>query len=343
VRIWILAFLPLLTLGAQKGDVSLDQAVDALDVLLLERAVKGEIALGSEAAEAGDVAPLGPTLGDGWLDPADLAVLLRIVSGEDVDGDGLPAAFENLAGTLPFAEDSDGNGVTDDLEDSDGDGLTNAAEYAAGLHPGNIDSDGDGVPDGFEGAEEPEAGVATNLEQAVSFLYEGPAPLQAGVAPGTIEPLRVAVLRGRVLNGSGVGVAGVTISVKDHPELGETITRFDGGFDLAVNGGSSLTLDYSASGLLPVQRQADVPWRDWVVLPDVVMVPVDATYTDVTMDHATWQVASASAVTDDDGTRQARVLFPPNTIGTYIMPGGATPPSPRGAPTPTARRANSRR
>src|SRR5262249_51525193 len=38
--------------------------------------------------------------------------------------------------------------------------------------------------------------VATTVGQAAQFLYTGSNPLQPGVAPGTIDPLRTAVLRG---------------------------------------------------------------------------------------------------------------------------------------------------
>jgi hypothetical protein len=40
--------------------------------------------------------------------------------------------------------------------------------------------------------------VATDLATASAFLYAGSTPIQTGVAPGTIAPRRVAVLRGRV-------------------------------------------------------------------------------------------------------------------------------------------------
>ncbi|MCI0636439.1 MAG: hypothetical protein L0206_21355, partial [Actinobacteria bacterium] len=146
----VLCLAPAAILGARKGDVSLDQKVDAQDVLLLQRAILGQTTLGAEAADAGDVAPLGPPIGDATLDYPDLAVLLRAVSGDDVDGDDLPVWFENQAGTFPFAGDSDADGLADDIEDGDQDGLTNRRELEHRLHPSNPDTDGDGIPDGLE-------------------------------------------------------------------------------------------------------------------------------------------------------------------------------------------------
>jgi hypothetical protein len=246
-----------LLVGARKGDVSLDDRVDSNDVLTLQRALKNEISLDPAAEDAADVAPLDTPIGDTAVDPADLAVLLKALGGADVDGDGLPVWFENLAGTFPFSADSDADSVADDLEDSDGDGIPNGVEYAHGLRPDSLDSDGDGIPDVLEVAPKPPAGIPTNMGDSVEFLFAGDNPIQTGVSPGTIEPLRVAVLRGIVTTPAGVGIPDVTVSVKDHPEFGATVTRFDGGFDLAVNGGGTLTIDYVGSGLLPVQRNAD--------------------------------------------------------------------------------------
>ena len=51
--------------------------------------------------------------------------------------------------------------------------------------------------------------------------------------------------------------------------------RADGAFDLAVNGGGRVTVDYQKEGYLPVQRQILAPWRDYVTLPDVALVALD--------------------------------------------------------------------
>lgn len=58
----------------------------------------------------------------------------------------------------------------------------------------------DGVipPDPASLAPPLDQGVATTMVDAVEFLYTGPGAIQEGVAPGTMDPLRVAVLRGRL-------------------------------------------------------------------------------------------------------------------------------------------------
>ncbi|NQT83340.1 fibronectin type III domain-containing protein, partial [bacterium] len=167
--------------------------------------------------------------------------------------------------------------------------------------------------------------VATTMHTATEFLYTGDNPIQTGVAEGTIEPRRVAVLRGKVLTRDGELLSGVTITALNHPEYGQTLTRDDGMFDMAVNGGGYLTVDYQKEGYLPAQRQVNVPWQDYVWLPNVVLITVDTQVTVVDFSEPI-QVAQGSPVTDDDGARQATVLFPQDTQAQMVMPDGSTQP-----------------
>jgi RHS repeat-associated protein len=168
-------------------------------------------------------------------------------------------------------------------------------------------------------------GTATTFTDAAQFLYTGSNPAQTGVASGTIDPVRAAVVRGRVVDRSGAPVAGVTITAPAHPEYGSTRTGSDGWFNLAVNGGGFLTVQYTAAGFLPVQRTADVPWQDYAILDDVVLVPLDSQVSTVNLNGGSaMQVAQASPVTDGDGTRQNTLLFGPGTHASMTMPDGST-------------------
>ncbi len=104
-------------------------------------------------------------------------------------------------------------------------------------------------------------GSTTSMADATSFLYSGSNPPQQGVAPGTIQPTRAAVLRGKVLDRSGAPLAGVTVTIVDHPEFGQTTSRADGGYDMAVNGGGLLRVRLAEAGLLPVERRSRFPGR----------------------------------------------------------------------------------
>ncbi len=167
--------------------------------------------------------------------------------------------------------------------------------------------------------------VATDMASATAFLYTGTNPIQTGVAPGTIAARRVAVLRGQVLDRANQPLPGVTITVHKHPEYGQTISRADGMFDLAVNGGGYLTISYAKAGYLPAQRQVQAPWRDYAWLDPVVLISLDSQATTVDLQSTpTMQVAQGSVVSDDDGTRQATLLIPEGTRAELLLPDGST-------------------
>jgi Right handed beta helix region/Putative metal-binding motif len=169
--------------------------------------------------------------------------------------------------------------------------------------------------------------VATDLATATAFLYTGNNPIQTGVALGTIEARRAAVLRGKVLTRDGQPLSGVTITILHHAEFGQTLSRADGMFDLVVNGGGPLTVNYHKAGFLSAQRQLTVPWQNYAWLPDVVLVSVDPQVTTVDLTAATpIQVARGRVQSDTDGTRQATLLFPQGTQAQMVLPDGSTQP-----------------
>jgi RHS repeat-associated protein len=168
--------------------------------------------------------------------------------------------------------------------------------------------------------------TTTSLLDATAFLYTGDNPIQTGVVSGTIKLHSAAVLRGKVTTRDGAALPGVRISVLGHSEFGHTLTREDGMFDLAVNGGGQLTVRYEAEGFLPAQRAIVAPWRDYAWLPDVILIPLDPVVTEIDLDAATMQVAQSSVISDTDGSRQATILFPQATTATMTLADGTTSP-----------------
>lgn len=174
----------------------------------------------------------------------------------------------------------------------------------------------------------------TPLGNATEFLYSGTNPIQTGVAPGTIEPVRAAVIRGKVIDRDGAGITGVNVTIRNHPEFGQTVSRADGMYDLAVNGGGLLTLEYKKSGYPSAQRQVNVPWQDFAIVEDVVLIAYDSHANSVGLCRADdsqcsplpTQVALGSQITDADGTRQAVIMFSPSTTATMVMPDGSSAP-----------------
>ncbi len=168
--------------------------------------------------------------------------------------------------------------------------------------------------------------IVTTLYEATKFLYTGANPIQTGVAPGTIAYRRAAVLRGKVLDSLGAPLPGVTVSIKDHPELGQTLTRAaDGRYDLAVNGGGKLTLEFQKAGLLPVQRTVEAPWQDYSEVDSVVLIAPSARVTAITLGSATpIQVVKGDSIVDSNGVRQPLIMFRQGTTATLTLPGGGT-------------------
>jgi RHS repeat-associated protein len=168
--------------------------------------------------------------------------------------------------------------------------------------------------------------VATTVSASSEFLYSGSNPIQTGVTPGTIEAKRAAVIRGKVLDKQNKPLSGVTINIKSHTELGQTLSRADGLFDMAVNGGGLLTIEYQKNGYLSVQRQVRTPWQDYVMADDVVMLALDPQVTTVDLNSTAMQAVQGSVMTDADGSRQATVLFPAGTQATMTLPDGTQQP-----------------
>ncbi|MEO8134314.1 MAG: hypothetical protein ABI831_10085, partial [Betaproteobacteria bacterium] len=244
------------------------------------------------------------------------------------------------------ALDVDGNGQVDAL--TDGlliirylFGLRGASLISGAVGPGAtrilagdleaalvaVSTPGNGIPpDPASVAPPVDPTVPTTLFNGTGFLYTGGNPVQTGVVPGTIVPKRAAVLRGTVHGRDGAPLSGVKITILAHPEFGQTKTRADGAFDMAVNGGGPLTVNYDKADFLPVQRQLDVPWQDYVGLPDVVMIALDTQVTSIAVNAATIQVARGSPASDGDGARRATILFPAGTSATMVMPNGSTQP-----------------
>ena len=167
--------------------------------------------------------------------------------------------------------------------------------------------------------------VATDLGGSTAFLYTGNSPIQTGVTANTIDVQHVAVLRGKVLLRSGAPLPAVRITILNHPEFGETLSRADGMFDMAVNGGGLLTVNYVKPGYLPAQRAADTPWEDFVELPDVVLIQSDPNVTTIDLTaNIPIQVAQGSVISDTRGMRQQTLLFPQGTTASITLANGTT-------------------
>ncbi|MBF0147682.1 MAG: hypothetical protein HQL84_15910, partial [Magnetococcales bacterium] len=213
-----------------------------------------------------------------------------------------------------------------------GEGLTLVVTDGAGNAGSAVETAVPGVDDGLPPdpatvAPPLQGSIPTQMHDAAAFLYSGPDPIQKGVTPEAMEPRRSVVLRGLVSTREGAPLPGVKVTIKDHPEFGHTLSRSDGMFDMAVNGGGHLVVEYALPDHLPAQRQIQTEWGDYYWLPDVSLVALDPEVTTVTLGpDAPLQTARGSEVTDADGPRRATILFPPGVTAEMTLPDGTTQP-----------------
>ncbi|HEX6909936.1 MAG TPA: carboxypeptidase regulatory-like domain-containing protein, partial [Longimicrobium sp.] len=171
-----------------------------------------------------------------------------------------------------------------------------------------------------------EPGVVTNLFESIQFLYTGENPVQTGVAAGAINPVRVSVLRGRVTDRAGRPLPGVTVSILDNPQYGQSTSRSDGWYDIVVNGGDRVIVNLAREGYLPSQRHVTAEWQEFASVPEVVLVQLDPQVTRVDLSADSLQVARGSLQTDADGSRQATLIFEPGTGAEMVLADGSVVP-----------------
>ena len=167
--------------------------------------------------------------------------------------------------------------------------------------------------------------MATDIFGSTAFLYSGNAPIQRNVTQGTIDADRAAVVRGKVLDKGNRVLPGVKITILDHPEYGHTYSRTDGMFDMAVNGGETLTVRYEKDGYMTLQRSSRIPKKDFFVFDDVVLTAISAKVTEIDLQNQTepFSLLEGETTIDSRGERKAVVLFPKTTSAQMVMPDGS--------------------
>jgi hypothetical protein len=108
----------------------------------------------------------------------------------------------------------------------------------------------------------------------VRFLIEGDKPVQSYAKPEFYDQRRAAVIRGRVTTAAGEGIIGVRVSVdrtRGASNYGFTLTRPGGWFDMLVNGGGGVTLQFQRSPFRPLTRTVRVPWNRIQIIEPIVM------------------------------------------------------------------------
>jgi RHS repeat-associated protein len=262
--------------------------------------------------------PNTATLSGAVVDDGQPAGNLLVVSWGKISGPG-SVIFSNASSAFTSAIFNTPGAYVLRLIASDGQ-FTGSDDVTITINPDQLPP----PPDPEASAPPLDPNLPSTLAAGTRFLYEGSNPIQTGVAPGTISPVRVAVLRGKVLGLSSSPLSRVKVSILNHPEFGQTLTRADGAYDMAVNGGGLLTLTFERVGLITSQRQLALPWQDYVMIDDVMMSPYDDRVTEVDLSANTpIQVVQGSTVTDSSGSRRTVLMFKQGTSALMTLPNGS--------------------
>ena len=159
--------------------------------------------------------------------------------------------------------------------------------------------------------------VSYDIYDATRFLYTGSNPVQTGLDANTIDRRCITVLRGNLIKSGGQPLAGVAITLQDHPELGQSLSDSQGLFNFVLNGGGVVVVEFNKTGYLSAQRQVETTRRQYEVVEPVVLIQPDSKTTAIDPTSAVaFQVAQGSVVSDNDGTRRATLLFPAASFAT---------------------------
>ncbi|XP_028969053.1 teneurin-m [Galendromus occidentalis] len=93
---------------------------------------------------------------------------------------------------------------------------------------------------------------------------------------------RASVIRGQVVSTSGSPLMGVRVGIASDSAAGFTVSRLDGWFDLMVNGGGAVTLQFRRDPFKVHERTLTVPVNDIMVLGQVIMSLTEMKIPDIT-------------------------------------------------------------
>ncbi|HKY36890.1 MAG TPA: RHS repeat-associated core domain-containing protein [Polyangiaceae bacterium] len=169
--------------------------------------------------------------------------------------------------------------------------------------------------------------VSTVVADANAWIYSGSDPLQTGVGPDTITRQRGALLTGHVASQTGLPLGGAVVTILNHPELGQTVSKATGEFTMVVNGGGRLTVQVTKPGFLDSDRSLEVPWAGSVRADEIRLLQADPQVTEVDLldEDEPFHVVQGSVSEDDDGIRQGTLLLPSNTLATMHLEGSSEP------------------
>ncbi|XP_063415376.1 teneurin-m-like isoform X2 [Mytilus trossulus] len=162
--------------------------------------------------------------------------------------------------------------VCDDMEDNDRDGLKDCQDPDCCFTASCVeDAFCQMSPDPVDILlrKQPPSPTASFYDR-MKFLIEENS-VQIGTSRNAFNESQVSVIRGAVLTKDGTPLLGVRVTVTRQPLYGYTLTRREGQFDILVNGGGSVTLEFTRLPFITKKISVLVPWNQIVTMETVVM------------------------------------------------------------------------
>ncbi|XP_064637221.1 teneurin-m-like isoform X2 [Lineus longissimus] len=168
----------------------------------------------------------------------------------------------------------------DDSADNDDDGLTDCIDpdccvsFACKDSPYCVTS-----PDPMEILlrKQPPSNTASFFDK-MKFLIEDDS-VQSYATRSSFNESQVSVIRGKAMAKDGSPLIGVRVSVTSQPLYGFTLTREQGLFDILVNGGGSVTLQFLRQPFKTKAATVTVPWNKLITMDPVIMTLGDEAIT----------------------------------------------------------------
>ncbi|MCZ7686843.1 MAG: DNRLRE domain-containing protein [Sandaracinaceae bacterium] len=168
----------------------------------------------------------------------------------------------------------------------------------------------------------------TRVADVVEHVYSGACPVQFGASDSVLVPEAVAHLRGKVIGPDGTGLSGVHVRILGRSDFGWTRSRAGAGdlgtWDLVVNGGGPLVVEFSKPGYLTVQRRVEPIRNDYLVLDDVVLLPQQDGNDCAHVSGATGDFYLGPVMTDARGSRRLGMYFPSGSTMTITDASSST-------------------
>ncbi|WP_324171212.1 RHS repeat-associated core domain-containing protein [Sulfurimonas sp.] len=132
------------------------------------------------------------------------------------------------------------------------------------------------------------------------------------------------MITGKILAEDGNPLSGVKVTIHNHPEYGSLLTDNNGKYAFASEGGTYLTMRYSANGFTTIDRKIYAPVKEWSIAPSVTMLEVDTKVTTIMLGTTAPLIHTSTPIVDDRGERSTTLVFNNISNATVTSADGTT-------------------